>query len=245
MAVFARWNELREFATTLSTGEFAKPLDTKSLGAPAPQPLQVFGIGLNYRTHAEESGMPIPASPLTFTKYTSSITGPNDDITLGGNAVDWEVELVAVIGSGGRDIAAANAWDAVAGLGVGQDISDRTLQFATQPPQFSLGKSRRGYSPFGPWLVDAQDLVDRDRLHMSMTLNGETVQDTLTDDLIFDVPAIISYLSSIVELLPGDVIYTGTPGGVGMSYKPPRFLRPGDVITSTIEGIGSTNNRCL
>lgn len=245
MAVFARWNELREFATTLSTGEFAKPLDTKSLGAPAPQPLQVFGIGLNYRTHAEESGMPIPASPLTFTKYTSSITGPNDDITLGGNAVDWEVELVAVIGSGGRDIAAANAWDAVAGLGVGQDISDRTLQFATQPPQFSLGKSRRGYSPFGPWLVDAQDLVDRDRLHMSMTLNGETVQDTLTDDLIFDVPAIISYLSSIVELLPGDVIYTGTPGGVGMSYKPPRFLRPGVVITSTIEGIGSTNNRCL
>ena len=188
--------------------------------------------------------MPIPASPLTFTKYTSSISGPYDDITLGGNSVDWEVELVAVIGNGGRNIAVADAWNAVAGLGVGQDISDRTLQFATQPPQFSLGKSRQGYSPFGPWLVDAQDLDNRDRLHMSMTLNGENVQDTLTDDLIFDVPAIVSYLSSIVELLPGDVIYTGTPGGVGMSHKPPRFLRPGDVIISTIEGIGSTTNRC-
>lgn len=244
MAAFERWGELREFAATLSDDAFSTPLDPLALGAPAPRPLQVFGIGLNYRTHAEESGMPIPASPLTFTKYTSSIAGPNDDITLGGTSVDWEVELVAVIGSGGRDIPEARAWDAVAGLAVGQDISDRALQFATQPPQFSLGKSRRGFSPFGPWLVDARDLADRDRLHMSMTLNGETVQDTLTDDLIFSVPAIISYLSSIVELLPGDVIYTGTPGGVGMSHKPPKFLHPGDVITSTIDGIGSTTNHC-
>ena len=244
MAAFSRWNDLRQFATTLSADVFNTSLDPAALGAPSPQPWQVFGIGLNYRTHAEESDMPIPASPLTFTKYTSSISGPHDDITLGGDSVDWEVELVAVIGNGGRNIPVADAWNAVAGLGVGQDISDRTLQFTTQPPQFSLGKSRQGYSPFGPWLVDAQDLANRDRLHMSMTLNGETVQDTLTDDLIFDVPAIISYLSTIVELLPGDVIYTGTPGGVGMSHKPPRFLRPGDVITSTIEGIGSTTNRC-
>ena len=245
MTVFSRWNELREFASTLDDEAFSTPLHPTTLGAPSPQPLQVFGIGLNYRTHAEESGMAIPPSPLTFTKYTSSISGPHDDITLSGEAVDWEVELVAVIGNGGRNINAADAWNAVAGLGVGQDISDRALQFATQPPQFSLGKSRQGYSPFGPWLVDAQDLAGRDRLHMSMTLNGETVQDTLTDDLIFDVPAIISYLSTIVELLPGDVIFTGTPGGVGMSHKPPRFLRPGDVITSTIEGIGTTTNHCL
>ncbi len=245
MTVFPRWNELRDFATSLDDAAFDTPLDPATLGAPAPLPLQVFGIGLNYRTHAEESGMPIPASPLTFTKYSSSVSGPNDDITLGGSSVDWEVELVAVIGNGGRNIATADAWNAVAGLGVGQDISDRTLQFATQPPQFNLGKSRQGYSPFGPWLTDAHDLTSRDRLHLSMTLNGQTVQDTLTDDLIFDVPAIIAYLSTIVELLPGDVIYTGTPGGVGMSQKPPRFLRPGDVITSSIDGIGSTTNRCL
>lgn len=245
MASFGRWSELRDWADNLNPDVFGEPLDIVTLGAPSPRPQQVFGIGLNYRTHAEESNMPIPTSPLTFTKFSSSLAGPNADITLGGDSVDWEVELVVVIGSGGRNIGSDNAWNAVAGLCVGQDISDRTLQFATQPPQFNLGKSRQSYSPFGPWVVDTDSLADRDSLHLSMTLNGETVQDTLTDDLIFDVPAIISYLSSIVELLPGDVIYTGTPGGVGMSYTPPRFLRPGDVISSTIDGIGTTTNRCL
>ncbi len=247
MDTFSRWDAIRSFHESLSADAFdsAPAIDTASLGAPSPMPYQVFGIGLNYRTHAEESGMPIPTSPLTFTKFTSSIAGPNADIPLGSSSVDWEVELVVVISSGGRDISAAKAWDHIAGVSVGQDISDRTLQFATQPPQFNLGKSRRGYSPYGPWLVDAAELANRDRMHMSMTLNGETVQSTLTDDLIFGVPAIIEYLSSIVELLPGDVIYTGTPGGVGMSFKPPRFLKPGDVIESTIDGIGTTTNRCV
>lgn len=247
MDAFARWDAIRSFDRDLPTSAYdgAAIIDPKLLGAPSPMPYQVFGIGLNYRSHAEESGMAIPTSPLTFTKFTTSIAAPCADIELKSDTVDWEVELVAVISSGGRDIAAAKAWDHIAGVAVGQDISDRTLQFATQPPQFNLGKSRRGYSPFGPWLVDAADLTDRDRLHMTMTLNGEIVQDTLTDDLIFGVPAIIEFLSSIVELLPGDVIYTGTPGGVGMSFKPPRFLKTGDVIVSTIDGIGSTSNRCV
>ncbi|MFM8857830.1 MAG: fumarylacetoacetate hydrolase family protein [Actinomycetota bacterium] len=247
MDAFARWDALRSFHSGLAASalDTAQPIDAAQLGAPSPMPYQVFGIGLNYRTHAEESGMPIPTSPLTFTKFTSSIAAPNADITLGTSTVDWEVELVVVISSGGRDISIDHAWNHVAGVAVGQDISDRTLQFATQPPQFNLGKSRRGYSPFGPWLVDASSLADRDRLHMSMTLNGEKVQDTLTDDLIFDVPTIISYLSTIVELLPGDVIYSGTPGGVGMSFNPPRFLKPGDVIVSTIDGIGTTTNHCV
>lgn len=246
MDAFARWDAIRGFHASLSADAFAagSAIDPAKLGAPSPMPYQVFGIGLNYRTHAEESGMPIPSSPLTFTKFTSSIAAPHADIELRSTSVDWEVELVAVISSGGRDIPASRAWEHIAGVAVGQDISDRTLQFATQPPQFNLGKSRRGYSPFGPWLVDAAGLANRDALHMSMTLNGETVQDTLTDDLIFDVPAIVEYLSSIVELLPGDVIYTGTPGGVGMSFKPPRFLKPGDVIVSTIDGIGTTRNVC-
>lgn len=247
MDAFSRWDALRAFHAGLAPSAFdtAPSIDASLLCAPSPMPYQVFGIGLNYRTHAEESGMPIPTSPLTFTKFTSSIAAPNADIELGSSTVDWEVELVVVISSGGRDISVDRAWDHVAGVAVGQDISDRTLQFATQPPQFNLGKSRRCYSPFGPWLVDASSLGNRNQLHMTMTLNGEKVQDTLTDDLIFDVPTIISYLSTIVELLPGDVIYSGTPGGVGMSFKPPRFLKPGDVIVSTIDGIGTTTNHCV
>lgn len=247
MDAFARWDTVRTFHHALASNAFdtASTLDPSTLGAPSPLPHQVFGIGLNYRSHAEESGMPIPASPLTFTKFTSSIAAPNAEIELRSTTVDWEVELVVVISSGGRDISRTRAWDHIAGVAVGQDISDRTLQFATQPPQFSLGKSRRGYSPFGPWLVDASTLADRDRLHMSMTLNGESMQDTLTDDLIFDVPAIVEYLSSIVELLPGDVIFTGTPGGVGMSFKPAKFLQPGDVLVSTIDGVGTITNRCV
>ena len=240
---FRRWDEVRDFASTIT--DPGVPCDATELDAPSPWPLQVFGIGLNYRTHAEESGMPIPTQPLTFTKYSSSIAGPNVDIPLGGDKVDWEVELVVVISTGGRDIAVADAWNHVAGIAVGQDISDRALQFASQPPQFSLGKSRKNYSPFGPWLTDARDIANRDSLHMTCTLNGEVVQDTLTNDLIFSVPEIISYLSGIVQLLPGDVIFTGTPGGVGVSRKPAMFLKPGDVLTSSIEGIANTTNRCI
>jgi 2-keto-4-pentenoate hydratase/2-oxohepta-3-ene-1,7-dioic acid hydratase in catechol pathway len=128
---------------------------------------------------------------------------------------------------------------------VGQDFSDRALQYASQPPQFSLGKSRRNFSPFGPWLVDARDVENRDALSMSCSINGEEVQQTLTSDLIFSVPEIITYLSGICQLLPGDVIFTGTPAGVGVSRDPKRFLSPGDVVVSTLEHVGSTVNRCV
>ena len=240
---FRRWNEVREFAAGITSG--GQPCDQSTLDAPSPWPLQVFGIGLNYRTHAEESGMPIPGQPLTFTKFSSSIAGPNADVPIVGGLVDWEVELVVVIAEGGRDISTADAWNRVAGIAVGQDISDRALQMASTPPQFSLGKSRRNYSPFGPWLVDARDVANRDSLTMSCTVNDTKVQDTRTDDLIFSVSEIVSYLSGIVQLLPGDVIFTGTPGGVGASMKPPVFLKPGDVITSTLEGVGTIVNRCI
>lgn len=240
---FRRWNEVRDFASSFSG--LGTPCDVNELDAPSPWPTQVFGIGLNYRSHAEESGMEIPKSPLTFTKFTSSIAHGNADIPIYGPMVDWEVELVVVISTGGRNISTEDAWSHVAGIAVGQDISDRQLQFASQPPQFNLGKSRKNYSPFGPWLIDAQDVHNKDALHMSCTLNGEVVQETTTDDLIFSVSDIISYLSSIVQLLPGDVIYTGTPGGVGVSRKPAVFLKPGDVLVSTIDGIGSTTNRCV
>lgn len=240
---FRRWTEVREFAATYSGA--GVPYDVNELDAPSPWPTQVFGIGLNYRSHAEESGMEIPKTPLTFTKFSSSIAHGNADIPVDGPMVDWEVELVVVISSGGRNIAHADAWNHVAGIAVGQDISDRKLQFASQPPQFNLGKSRQNYSPFGPWLIDAKDVANRDALHMTCTLNGEVVQDTMTDDLIFSVSDIVSYLSSIVQLLPGDVIFTGTPGGVGVSRKPPVFLKAGDVLVSTIDGIGTTTNKCI
>lgn len=240
---FRRWDEVREFAASYTGAGVVT--DVNTLDAPSPWPTQVFGIGLNYRSHAEESGMEIPKSPLTFTKFTSSIAHGNADIPIYGTMVDWEVELVVVMSTGGRDISHADAWNHVAGIAVGQDISDRKLQFASQPPQFNLGKSRKNYSPFGPWLVDARDVANRDALHMTCTLNGEVVQDTTTDDLIFSVSDIISYLSSIVQLLPGDVIYTGTPGGVGVSRKPPMFLKAGDVLVSTIDGIGTTTNTCV
>lgn len=240
---FRRWNDVRDFAAGIAGG--GAPLVQAELDAPSPWPLQVFGIGLNYRSHAEESGMPIPTQPLTFTKFSSSIAGPNADIPIPSPTVDWEAELAVVIAAGGRDIPREKAWDAIAGIAVGQDISDRALQMATQPPQFNLGKSRKNFSPFGPWLVDARDVANRDAMEMRCTLNGEEVQRTVTNDLIFSVSDIVAYLSGIVQLLPGDVIFTGTPAGVGGSRKPPVFLKPGDVLETTIEGIGTTVNRCV
>jgi 2-keto-4-pentenoate hydratase/2-oxohepta-3-ene-1,7-dioic acid hydratase in catechol pathway len=240
---FRRWDEVRGFASSCT--DPGVPCTVDELNAPSPWPSQVFGIGLNYRKHAEETGATIPTSPLTFTKFPSSVGNPNAEIPVVTATVDWEVELVVVMKGGGRDISEADAWDHVAGVCVGQDISDRGLQMATTPPQFNLGKSRRNYSPFGPWLVDAKDLGNRDAMEVVCTLNGNEVQRETTDDLIFNVPQIISYLSGIVQMLPGDVIFTGTPGGVGAARKPPVFLRTGDVLESRLTGISHIVNRCV
>jgi 2,4-didehydro-3-deoxy-L-rhamnonate hydrolase len=240
---FAHWAGLRALADTCTDAGVS--VTPTAFDAPSPRARQIFGIGLNYRAHAVETGAPIPDSPLTFTKFPSSINAPFGDIPVTVPTCDWEVELVVVIGSGGRDIDKANGWQAVAGVCIGQDVSDRLLQRATQPPQFSLGKSRRGYSPFGPWLVDAHTLANRDNVTVSCTVNGIEKQRGSTDDLIFDVPTLVAYLSSIVELLPGDVIFTGTPSGVGGARKPPEFLKPGDVVMSTLHGVASITNRCV
>jgi 2,4-diketo-3-deoxy-L-fuconate hydrolase len=240
---FTQWAALLAFAAKNPhpTGD----LDPTLLDAPSPNARQVFGIGLNYRSHAEESGMDIPTSPLTFPKFPSSITAGNGDVIVAGGLVDFEAEVVVVISSGGRNIASNDAWNHVAGVCPGQDVSDRGLQFASSPPQFGLGKSRETFSPFGPWLVSPDELDARDSLSLSCTLNGEEMQRASTDDLIFSVPDTIAYLSSIVELYPGDVIFTGTPGGIGATRKPPRFLAPGDVLTTTIAGVGTITNRCV
>lgn len=242
MSAFHDWRAFTEFAAGVdsSTG----PLREAELCCPVPSPRQVFAIGLNYRSHAEESGMTVPEVPATFTKFPASLAGPNDDIEIVGESVDWEVELVAVLGTRADRVAESDAWSHVAGLTVGQDISDRHLQFAAGA-QFSLGKSRRGYGPLGPWLVTPDELSDPDDLALGCSVDGEKVQDARTSDLIYGVSRLVAELSAVLPLLPGDVIFTGTPAGVGFARQPPRFLVPGQVLESWIEGIGTIRNRCV
>jgi 2-keto-4-pentenoate hydratase/2-oxohepta-3-ene-1,7-dioic acid hydratase in catechol pathway len=222
------------------------PLDAVALAHPVV-PRKLICIGLNYRDHAEESGFELPAEPLVFTKYASSFTGPRGDIALSPGDVDWEVELVAVIGTGGRGIAEADAWEHVAGLTLGQDISDRVTQFAAPPAQFGLGKSYPGFSPVGPSLVTLDELrdvgLDPADLELGCLVNGESVQKSRTSLMIFPIPVIIAKLSAIVTLLPGDVIFTGTPSGVGVGMNPPRFLRAGDELHTWCTGIGELRHR--
>ena len=236
------WDDLVAFAASgpSPTGR----LDESLLGCPVPRPRQVFAIGLNYRGHAEESGMAVPDVPATFTKYPASLTGPFDDVEIVGDRTDWEVELVAVIGRRADHVAEADGWAHVAGLTVGQDLSDRDLQFAAGM-QFSLGKSRRGYGPMGPWVVTTDELTDPDDLALGCSVDGEVVQDARTDDLVFGVPRLVAELSAVLTLLPGDVIFTGTPAGVGMARRPPRSLAAGQVLESWVEGIGTIRNRCV
>jgi 2-keto-4-pentenoate hydratase/2-oxohepta-3-ene-1,7-dioic acid hydratase in catechol pathway len=175
-----------------------------------------------------------------FPKFSSCVAAPAAPLEMCTDRMDWEVELVVVIADECRDVRVEDAWDHVAGLTVGQDISDRELQFRTpEPPQFGLGKSRPGFGPIGPWIVTVDEFSDPGDLRITCTLNGETVQDARTKDLIFKVPELVSYLSGLVRLLPGDLVFTGTPAGVGLSRQPPRFLRPGDTLISEIEGIGA------
>ena len=242
MTLYDEWDVFKDFAATVSSA--TGPLVNAELCNPVPQPRQVFAIGLNYRSHAEESGMAVPAVPAVFTKFPASLAGPFDDVAVAGQTVDWEVELVVVIGRVADRVATGDAWSHVAGVTVGQDISDRHLQFAAGG-QFSLGKSRRGYGPIGPWVVTPDELNKPDDLALGCSVNGETMQDARTTDLIFDVPQLITELSAVVPLLPGDVIFTGTPAGIGVVRKPPRFLRPGDTLQSWIEGIGTIRNNIV
>ncbi|WP_428343083.1 fumarylacetoacetate hydrolase family protein [Mycobacterium sp.] len=238
-AAYRRWGELTGWFATDFSAEGHLPA-SGTFGAPVPAPSQAFGIGLNYADHAQEAGLQTPKSPLVFPKFASCIAGPYDGVLLDNDTVDWEVELVVVIGSGGRNIESEAAWANVAGLTIGQDISDRTLQFSDpSTPQFGLGKSKPGYGPIGPVVVTADEFDDPGSLAITCAVNGEKMQDSNTNQLIFDVPALVSYLSSVVILRPGDLIFTGTPSGVGATRTPPRYLRAGDVVVSEIEGIGA------
>lgn len=242
MDLYRNWLEFGDFARSVTKG--TGPLVKASLGNPVPAPAQVFAIGLNYTSHAAESGMQIPPVPATFTKFPASLAGPYDDIPIGSDSTDWEVELVAVIGDRADRVAEADAWRHVAGLTIGQDISDRHLQFAAGA-QFSLGKSRRGYGPVGPWVVSPDEFADPGDLALGCSVDGRVMQEGRTSDLIFTVPRLIAELSAVLPLQPGDLIFTGTPAGIGAVRQPPAFLAPGQVLESWIEGIGTIRNRCV
>jgi 2-keto-4-pentenoate hydratase/2-oxohepta-3-ene-1,7-dioic acid hydratase in catechol pathway len=211
----------------------------------SPRPRQIFAVGLNYVDHAAESGLSLPEQPMIFTKFASCLAGPYGDIVLPSATVDWEIELVVVIGRAAAGVREANAWDHVAGLTVGQDLSDREVQMRGAPPQFSLGKSFAGFGPVGPYLTTLDEVADPTALGLTCTINGEVVQDGSTSSMAFSVPEVIGYLSGICTLLPGDLIFTGTPPGVGLGRKPPRYLAPGDILESTITGLGTMRHRCV
>jgi 2-keto-4-pentenoate hydratase/2-oxohepta-3-ene-1,7-dioic acid hydratase in catechol pathway len=239
MTAIARFGEL----SALYSKAAASPRSAGTPGVCVPKPSKVFGIGLNYKSHAAESKMELPPAPLTFTKFPSCLVGPTADVELSGDTVDWEVEIVVVIGKGGRHITESAAWSHVAGLTLGQDISDRKVQTAGKPPQFSLGKSFDTYGPIGPAIVSVDAFPNPDDIALWCDVSGERMQESRTSNLIFTIPYLVSYLSSICTLESGDVIFTGTPDGVGMARG--RLLKAGDVIDSGAEVIGSLRNVCV
>ena len=235
--------------------ERLRRLDTATLplvsGSPRIGPCvgsvpKIVAIGLNYRLHAQEAGMPIPTEPIFFMKATSSICGPNDDVIIpkGSQKTDYEVELGIVIGSTARYVSERDAAKHIAGYSVVNDVSEREFQIE-RGGQWTKGKSCDTFCPLGPWLVTADEVGDAGKLQVSTDVNGERRQNSNTADLIFGIEHIVSYVSQFMTLLPGDVIPTGTPSGVAMGFKPPRFLKPGDMMRVAVEGLGEQNSRLV
>jgi 2,4-diketo-3-deoxy-L-fuconate hydrolase len=245
MAAIRQWSALAEWAAGVRTGDAEGPVDESELGPPVPRPAKVFAIGMNYRAHAKEAGLDIPETPVVFTKFPNCLVGPRADVVLSSDYVDWEVELVVVIGRSGRKIAESQAFDYVAGYCVGQDISDRKIQFADRPPQFSMGKSIDTFGPIGPALVSLDVIPNPNDLALTCDVAGERMQDARTSDMIFSVAQLVAFISSMCSLEPGDLVFTGTPSGVGSTRDPRRYLKAGEEIVSAIEGIGTLRNRCV
>jgi 2-keto-4-pentenoate hydratase/2-oxohepta-3-ene-1,7-dioic acid hydratase in catechol pathway len=236
-SALARWTELTAWAA-VADWSGARTVTDAELGAPVPAPRQVFAVALNYRPHAAEAGFQAPDEPLVFTKFPSCITGPVTEVVLPAGRPDWEIEVVAVIGAGGWRIPRASAWDAVAGLTVGQDLSERVSQLRGTPAQFSLGKSYPGFGPTGPVAVTTDEFDDRDDIGFECRLGDEMVQYGRTSEMIFPIDDLVARISAICPLLPGDLIFTGTPAGVGNRRNPPRYLNPGETLVSRVDRIG-------
>jgi 2,4-didehydro-3-deoxy-L-rhamnonate hydrolase len=214
------------------------------LGAPLVRPSKIICVGLNYRDHAKESGMAVPAEPVIFFKATSAIVGPNDDVVIpkGSTKTDWEVELAIVIGKRANYVSEANAMAHVAGYVLHNDYSERVFQLE-RGGQWVKGKSCDTFAPIGPFIATPDEIDDVHALSLWLTVNGESKQNGSTRDLVFNVPTLVSYISQFMSLLPGDIISTGTPAGVAMGHTPPRFLHDGDIVELGIEGLGSSRQR--
>jgi 2-keto-4-pentenoate hydratase/2-oxohepta-3-ene-1,7-dioic acid hydratase in catechol pathway len=234
-----------------SVGELPVPDDAPEvgslrLGPPVPRPSKIVGIGLNYKSHAEENDLPLPEEPVVFAKWPNSLCGPEDQIVIpeGRTRVDWEAEVVVALKRGGRGIKAGKAWEHVGGVMCGQDVSDRAEQFRAMK-QFTVAKSNDTYSPVGPYLVTPDELGDPDDVPIVCRLDGEVVQSSRTSDLIFPVPALIEWVSRRCTLEAGDLMFTGTPGGVGDVRQPPRYLGSGMLLETEIAGVGVMRNACV
>ncbi|MDQ2658679.1 MAG: fumarylacetoacetate hydrolase family protein [Bacteroidota bacterium] len=210
------------------------------LGSPFTRPSKIVCVGLNYSKHAAESKMPLPKEPILFFKSTTSFTGPNEEVIIPKNSqkTDWEVELGVVIGKRASYVDEANAMDYVAGFCLHNDYSEREFQLERNG-QWVKGKSCDTFAPIGPYLVTLDELPNYDNLRLWLKVNGKILQDSNTNDLIFGVPHLVSYISQFMTLLPGDVISTGTPAGVGMGLNPPTYLKPGDIVELGIDGLGT------
>lgn len=220
--------------------------DPGRIGACLASVPNFFCVGLNYAKHAAETGAQPPKEPILFSKATSSLSGPNDNVVIPRNSqkADWEVELGVVIGKTALYVSEDEALDYVAGYCTVNDVSEREFQ-AERGGQWIKGKSAPSFGPVGPYLVTADEVADPQNLTLSLSLNGETVQNSNTDDMIFTVREVISYMSQFMELRPGDIIATGTPSGVGLGMKPPKFLKPGDVMELQVQGLGSQRQEAV
>ena len=234
-------DRVRRWLKNPPPGEPFHPARTR-LAAPVPRPPKIVCIGLNYRDHAAESNLPIPETPTVFAKFQTAVTGHRHPIVLPKNSVkpDYEAEFAVVIGQGGRHIPEERWREHVFGYTIANDVSARDFQMATT--QWMIGKTFDTFAPIGPAIVTADEIADPHNLDISLTLSGEVMQSSNTRNLIFGVPKLIAYLSSVFTLEPGDIISTGTPGGVGMARKPPRWLKPGDEVVVRVEGLGELVN---
>ncbi|MBC6997276.1 fumarylacetoacetate hydrolase family protein [Cytophaga sp. FL35] len=211
------------------------------LAPPMTRPSKIVCVGLNYAKHAEEGGMAVPKEPVLFFKSTSAIVGPNDDVVIPKNSekTDWEVELAIVIGKKASYVSEENAFDHIAGYVLHNDYSERAFQIEKEG-QWCKGKGCDTFAPIGPFIATKDEIKDPNNLNLWLKLNGEKIQDSSTSDFIFNVQHVVSYISQYMTLLPGDIISTGTPSGVGLGFNPPKYLKPGDVVELGIEGLGSS-----
>ena len=238
---FFEQNGLQKLVGIVNEEKLPLVEDGQRIGSPIARPSKILCIGLNYAKHAKETGAAIPTEPILFIKSTSSLTGPFDNIIIPKNSekTDWEVELGVVIGKKASYVSEEEAMDYVAGYVLHNDVSERAFQLE-RGGTWDKGKGCDSFAPLGPWLVTKDEIQNPHRLRLWLSLNGKMMQDSNTDDLIFNIAQLISYSSQFMTLLPGDVISTGTPAGVGLGFSPNIYLKPGDVVELGIDGLGSS-----